>query len=302
MNQFDFPNNFDTTPASSTKKGQGNPLAWLALATGLTLILSVVPFAEVLTYPIRLFVTFIHEGSHALATILTGGSVSSMTVAVDESGLTWSRGGFRPLISSAGYLGTTIFGAVLLFLAQKESRAKALLSACGVFVLLLTAGFVNGDTSWLMLLPLALAGALWIGGMRRSFVNPLRWGMFGGSILILLGLAGIWAMMGTLFSMGTGLFLAVTLLVLGRISSPGIAHFLVNFLAVQCCLNALIDIKNLFFISVSSAKTPTDAVNMAQMTGLPATLWAIIWGAMALVILGGTLWTVFKRGSSPRAT
>jgi hypothetical protein len=301
MNQFDFPNNFDTTPASPANKGQGNPLAWLALATGLTLILGVVPFAEVLTYPIRLFVTFIHEGGHALAAVLTGGSVSSMTVAADGSGLTYSRGGFSLLISSAGYLGTTIFGAVLLFLAQKESRAKMLLSACGVFVLLLTAGFVNGGASWLMMLPLALAGALWIGGMRRTFINPLRWGMLGGSVLILLGLAGIWAMTGTLFSMGTGLFLAVTLLVLGRISSPGIAHFLVNFLAVQCCLNALIDIKTLFFLSVST-NVHSDAVNMARMTGLPAVVWATIWGTMALVILGGTLWTVFKRGSNPRVT
>ncbi len=300
MNQFDFPKNFETTaPASDSKRG--NPLAWLALATGLTLILSAVPFADWLTYPIRLFVTYIHEGGHALATILTGGSVSSMTVDPNTSGLTMTRGGFGLLISSAGYLGTTIFGALVLLLAQRESRAKWLLSAMGIIVLMMAAGFVNGGASWLMMLPLALAGALWLGGMRRSFVSPVRWGMFGASGVILLGLVGIWAMTGTLFSMVTGLLLAGSLLFLGRVLPASVAHFAVNFLAVQCCLNALIDIKTLFLISVSS-NTHTDAQNMAKMTGLPPTLWAIIWGAMAVVILGGTLWTVFQRGRTSRTT
>ncbi|MDQ3257955.1 MAG: M50 family metallopeptidase, partial [Acidobacteriota bacterium] len=47
----------------------------LLFAAALTVLLWFVPFAELLTYPFRIFVTFIHEGGHALAAILTGNSV-----------------------------------------------------------------------------------------------------------------------------------------------------------------------------------------------------------------------------------
>ena len=38
----------------------------LIIATVITIVLWFIPFADYLVYPIRLFVTFIHEASHAL--------------------------------------------------------------------------------------------------------------------------------------------------------------------------------------------------------------------------------------------
>ena len=49
----------------------------LLVAATLSIVLWFVPFAEILTYPFRIFVTFIHEGGHALAALLTGNSVAS---------------------------------------------------------------------------------------------------------------------------------------------------------------------------------------------------------------------------------
>ncbi len=57
-------------------------------------------------YPFKLFVTTVHEACHALVTRLTGGNVQMISISPDESGLTLTSGGFRPLISMAGYLGT----------------------------------------------------------------------------------------------------------------------------------------------------------------------------------------------------
>src|SRR5688500_2425405 len=65
-------------------------LLLLLLATVITLVLWFMPFAEYLVYPIRLFVTFIHESSHALVAILTGGSVQSLTISMDGSGVVYS--------------------------------------------------------------------------------------------------------------------------------------------------------------------------------------------------------------------
>src|SRR6476660_10431103 len=112
-------------------------LALLAVATAITIALWFIPYAEWLVYPIRLFVTFIHESSHALVAVLTGGSVQSLTISADTSGLTYSApSGFMGglLTSSAGYLGTTVFGVLMLFLIRKNFSANKILTALGIFV------------------------------------------------------------------------------------------------------------------------------------------------------------------------
>ena len=50
-------------------------IGFLLVATALTIVISYMPFGEFVVYPLRLFVTFIHEGGHALAALLTLGSV-----------------------------------------------------------------------------------------------------------------------------------------------------------------------------------------------------------------------------------
>lgn len=113
----------------------------LLIAAAITIALWYIPFLSVLSYPFTIFVTFIHEGSHALAALLTGNSVQSLSVATDGSGLTQtlSVGLFsRILISSAGYLGAMTYGALLLFLIRRAVAARYVLIGSGAFVLALT--------------------------------------------------------------------------------------------------------------------------------------------------------------------
>ena len=116
----------------------------LLIATVITIALWFIPYTEYLVYPVRLFTTFIHESSHALVGFLTGGSVQSLTIASDGSGVVYSvPSGFfgAMLTSSAGYLGTTAFGVLLLFLIRRVVSAKHILMACGVFIGLITLFF-----------------------------------------------------------------------------------------------------------------------------------------------------------------
>src|SRR5438046_4894936 len=103
-------------------------LKFLLVASALTVILYFIPFAWLIVYPFRLFVTFIHEGGHALATLLTFGSVEAINLHVDASGETYTRGGMSLLISSAGYLSSTAYGASLLVLCRQGARAKGVLA------------------------------------------------------------------------------------------------------------------------------------------------------------------------------
>src|SRR5437588_3747956 len=67
-----------------------------------------------LLLPFRLFVTMVHETSHALVGAVTGGQVFGIEISLDGSGVTLVRGGNLFLTASAGYVGSGLFGAGLL--------------------------------------------------------------------------------------------------------------------------------------------------------------------------------------------
>src|SRR5256885_4747656 len=52
------------------------------------------------------------------------------------------------------------------------------------------------------------------------------------------------------------------------------------------CSSDLLDLKTVFFLSSPFAATvPTDALNMANATGIPAMFWAVLWIALSVLIL-----------------
>lgn len=225
----------------------------LLLAAALSLLLWFIPYLEFLTYPFRIFVTFIHEGGHALAALLTGHSVASLSVHTDGSGLTYTAGsGFLSgiLISSAGYLGSMAFGALLLALIRKAVAARIVLLACGIYVFALT--------------------------MIFGLIKPVFW--FTG-----------WS--GIPFTLFAGIAISAALVLIAKFASARVATFFMSFLAVQCVLNALYDLRALFFMSTPfTGGGHTDAVNMAALTGVPAIFWTLIWIVIAL----GILWFVMR--------
>jgi hypothetical protein len=235
----------------------------LLIATAITLALWFIPYAEILTYPFRIFVTFIHEGGHAIAALLTGNSVASLSVAANASGETYTtEGGLlsQIFVSSAGYLGAMAYGALLLVLIRRAVAARIVLLASAGFILLLTTVF-----------------GLW---------KPLSNGM--------------WERF-SFFTLLAGAVLTIGLVAIARYASARTASFFVSFLAVQCVLNALTDLKTVFFLSSPfGASVPTDAVNMANATGIPSIFWAIIWIGIALLILSTAMrvYAVSKHSSA----
>ncbi len=218
----------------------------LLLAALLSIALWFIPFAELLTYPFRIFVTFIHEGGHALAALLTGNSVASLSVAMNASGETYTTNGgllSQIFVSSAGYVGAAAYGALLLLLIRRAVAARIVLATTAVFILALTAIY--------------------------GFLVPLAHGMVSP------------------FTLLAGVLISVGLLAVGRYASPRTATFFTSFLAVQCVLNALFDLKTVFFLSspLERANVATDAMNMANATGIPAIVWAVVWIAISFLIL-----------------
>jgi hypothetical protein len=216
-------------------KNHKESIGFLLAATAVSIVVSFLPFGDFMVYPLRLFVTFIHEGGHALAALLTLGSVGRLVIHANASGETYTYGGLSFLISSAGYLASTAYGAGLLMLLHDGGRSKAVLTVTAAIILTLT-GFFTQD-SFSLFIGIALTGLL---------------------IWVAIGWSARWA------------------------------HFFLSFLAVQCCLNAIYDLKTLFLISATT-NLHSDAVNMQETTMIPAVFWAVFWIALSILALGFAL-------------
>lgn len=145
----------------------------LLIASVVTLALWFVPYANYILYPLRLFVTFMHESGHALATLASGGSVVSLTVSPDGSGLTQSYQSmaWNWLTLSGGYLGTALFGALMLQVGRLRSRSNAgrgALYVAGGFLLLITLLW-GWRSPFTIVMGLALGAALLLMG---RFLSP----------------------------------------------------------------------------------------------------------------------------------
>jgi len=88
------------------------------------------PVALPFLLPLKLLVVFIHETWHALAALATGGSVDEIVVRRDQSGLATFRGGWYTVIASAGYVGSSLTGALLLWAGARRAR-RAVTGALG---------------------------------------------------------------------------------------------------------------------------------------------------------------------------
>jgi hypothetical protein len=224
----------------------------LLLAAVISLGLWFIPFASWLVYPLNLFVTFIHEGSHALAAVLTGASVASLSVAPDGSGMVMSASNSwlsQVITSSAGYIGAVGFGALLLVLIRLGVRPNIILFGSSALVAILTVAFGILAPAW-----------------NVFSITPSVFGIG--------------------FTLIAGAFISTMLLLGARFAQGWWANFIVSFLAVQCLLNAFFDLKNLFYVSSMSPGTHSDAMNMANYTGIPSIAWVFIWLLVSVLITG----------------
>jgi hypothetical protein len=95
--------------------------------------------------PLKIFVVLLHEISHGIAAVLTGGRIVKMEINASQGGVCYTAGGIRFFVLSAGYLGSMLWGGLIVVAASRSKRQRWISLAIGVFVLAVTVLYVR---SW----------------------------------------------------------------------------------------------------------------------------------------------------------
>ncbi len=146
---------------------------------GLSLLLTFlwrVPVVGMIFYPLRLLNTFVHELSHGLAALLTGGRFERFVVHPNREGLAHIRGGSRFIVVSAGYLGPALFGGGLILLTATSVSVQTILLGLGAALALACLLFVRNLFGFAagLLLAASLAAAGWyLSDRAASFLFAL---------------------------------------------------------------------------------------------------------------------------------
>ncbi len=202
----------------------------IGLGLVVTVLIGAVPVLSWVAYPLRLFVTFIHEACHAIAAVATGGGVHHIEIQPNGSGLTLISGGSPLVFGMAGYVGTTIVGGLTLMALHRRGFGIVLLKLFAVMV--------------------ATIGILWV---RNPFGIVCVGGLLGLLVLASVGKAAKWA------------------------------DYIAAFLAVQLCLNSIMDLQTLWLLTTQTSGA-NDAVLMSEIIGLPAWFWAGTWAVLGIGI------------------
>ncbi|GAA5896996.1 hypothetical protein JCM8208_006135 [Rhodotorula glutinis] len=84
--------------------------------------------ARTILFPLKLTAVSVHEGCHGIAGTLTGAKVESLILDPNQGGSTRMVGGWAFVSLPAGYIGSTLIGAALIFAGfdQKASKIAAI--------------------------------------------------------------------------------------------------------------------------------------------------------------------------------
>lgn len=137
-------------------------LGVIAAYTVAIAILWNVPFLRWSLWPFKMLVIAFHEFGHASTACCTGGRVESIKLDPREGGVTMMRGGISAITLPAGYLGSSLIGALLIFCGFDIIASKVVsfvLAVC--FLLTLWWGKKDWLTIFTVLLAVGLLVACW---------------------------------------------------------------------------------------------------------------------------------------------
>ncbi|KAI0829563.1 peptidase M50B-like-domain-containing protein [Hypoxylon sp. FL0890] len=154
-----------------TSDAQKVTLGIIAAYVVIIAILWNVPYVRWSLWPFKMLVIAFHEFGHAITACCTGGRVKSISLDPREGGVTHMVGGKSAITLPAGYLGSSLIGALLIFCGfdiVASKIASLVLAVC----FLLTLWW--GKRDWLTIVTILLAVGLLVACWFIVHAEPLR--------------------------------------------------------------------------------------------------------------------------------
>jgi len=158
-----------TTPSGVERGGVSLSTVLLQVCfTAMALVL----WQEPIIQPIKLLVVLLHEMSHGLMALASGGTVHDIIITPDEGGACRSTGGNGLLVAGAGYLGSMFFGGMILRAARGGSSVPVTFAVLAL--LLLGAAVTVLQDSYSRTFAFAVAGAfIFFGLLAPGFLGAV---------------------------------------------------------------------------------------------------------------------------------
>jgi Peptidase M50B-like len=238
-------------PPTKEKVGHSphiNMAAFWAIAI-LSILLANAPGVSLLMTPVNQFVIMIHECSHAIVALLTGGhpAVTIVPDGLGHGGITQTNGGWLFFSAQAGYLGTAVFGCLLIWLGQFPKYSRYILMGIGCLMILSSVIFITP----------AIFSAAFLSG-----IFSMMWGLVMGVACIYMGKK------------------------LSPIMANLVLLFLAVQTALNSVTLAWVLVPHALGMAGSGF---SDATIMQTYFFLPAIMWAMWWILLSLVMLFFTL-------------
>ncbi|KAG5527929.1 hypothetical protein RHGRI_028754 [Rhododendron griersonianum] len=227
---------------------------------GLYLILIIIQlWRTFLLTPFKLITVFLHEASHAIACILTCGTVEGMEVHANEGGVTQTRGGAYWVILPAGYLGSSFWGMIFILASTNllTTRIAAGCFAVALLIVLFVAKNVSGDE--FLLVQLAIC---------RCHILP--WTLRGLCVGFIVLFAVVWVLQE--FTKVRILRYVILFIGIALLKSD-----LANFAGV---MNSLFSVYDIYDDLISRRVNSSDAEKFAEVCPCPCN--GAAWGDLSL--------------------
>lgn len=158
-----------SSPAAEISRAQAPGIDFRQLG-GLALVVTVVwlLWHTWWVYPLKILVVFFHELSHGLAAIVTGGEIAGIELLAKEGGLCRTLGGNRFLTLSAGYLGSLLWGGLILVAASRTRHDQLVTAALGALLIFASLVWVRPIFSFGFPFAVAAGLGLLVVGLKAS--------------------------------------------------------------------------------------------------------------------------------------
>jgi hypothetical protein len=151
----------------------------------LIILAFIVDYLPLINLPFLWSETFFHELSHGLVAILTGGTIVSITIDFDGSGLCVYSGGTKALVSFAGYAGSGIWGLLIYTSVGYLGKSKRNYITLSLMFLVLTVLILWGRDVSSIIIMLILAAMYLAILLKNELINLRLFMQFIGIFVML---------------------------------------------------------------------------------------------------------------------